>query len=219
MLGGPTIADPEAFIRAHTRLQSPPLVPDVRLYLADEVTPLWQATEDALGKTGLEPPFWAFAWPGSQALARWFLDHPEQVAGRRVLDVGAGGGLASIAAARAGARAVANDVDPMALAAARLNAAENGVAIEVLQGDLLDSEIEADLVIVGDLCYERDLSARLLAWLHRLARTRRVLMAEPGRAFAPRDGVRAVGTYVVPTLVDLESRAERTVVLLEVEPD
>lgn len=210
-------ADAEAFIRAHTRLQTPPLVPETRLFLADELTPLWQATEDTLGKKGLEPPFWAFAWPGSQGMARWILDNPEEVAGRRVLDVGAGGGLASIAAARVGARAVANDVDPMAIVSAHLNARENGVAIEAVCGDLLDSDPDADVVIVGDLCYERALSERLLAWLHRLARTRRVLMAEPGRAFAPRAGVRPVATYTVPTLFDLENRTERTVVLLAVE--
>ncbi|MDP2309954.1 MAG: 50S ribosomal protein L11 methyltransferase [Pseudomonadota bacterium] len=214
--------DAEGFIRAHTRLQVPPLVPEMRLFLADELTPLWQATEDTLGKKGLEPPFWAFAWPGSQGMARWILDNPQEVAGKRVLDIGAGGGLAAIAAARAGARAIANDVDPMAIVAARLNAAENGVTIEgvcadLLDTTLLDTDLDAEFVIVGDLCYERALSERLLAWLHRLARTRRVLMAEPGRAFAPRAGVRPVGTYVVPTLFDLENRTERTVVLLEIE--
>jgi predicted nicotinamide N-methyase len=211
------LPDPAGFIRKHTRIQTPPLVPELRLFLADELTPLWQATEDTLGKKGLEPPFWAFAWPGSQGMARWILDNPAQIAGRRVLDVGTGGGLAAIAAGRAGAWPIANDVDPMAIVAAHLNAAENGVVIEGVCADLLDTDVDAELVIVGDLCYERALSERLLAWLHGLARTRRVLMAEPGRAFAPRVGVRPVGTYVVPTLFDLENRTERTVVLLEIE--
>jgi predicted nicotinamide N-methyase len=210
--------DPARFVRAHTRLVAPPLVPEVRLHLADEVTPLWQATEAVLGEAGLEPPFWAFAWPGSQAMARWILDHPEEVRGRTVLDIGAGAGLASIAAAWAGARATANDVDPMAIVAARLNAEENAADVAFVEGDLLGTDVAAEIVIVGDLCYERTLSERLLAWLRHLALTRRVILAEPGRAFAPRAGFRTLATYVVPTLFDLENKTERTVVLLEIEP-
>lgn len=209
---------PEAFVRAHTRLVAPPLVPELEVWTADEVTPLWQATEEALGKVGVEPPFWAFAWPGSQALARWALDHPEALVGRRVLDVGAGNGLASLAAARAGARVTANDVDPLALVAVGMNAAHNGVAVETRLGDLTPgAAIEAEVVLVGDLCYEKTVAARLLGWLAALARDRRVVIAEPGRAFAPRSGVRPIGRYVVPTTLDLESRTEREVVLLEVE--
>ncbi len=211
--------DPEAFVRAHTRLVRPPFVPELQVYAADEVTPLWQATEEALGEAGIEPPFWAFAWPGSQALARWILDNPATVAGRRVLDVGAGGGLAAIAAARAGAIATANDVDPLALVAARLNADANGVTIATRPGDLsTGADVEADLVLVGDLCYEKTLAARLMGWLRGLARDRRVIIAEPGRAFAPREGVRVIARYTVPTTMDLESRTEREALLLEVEP-
>jgi len=209
--------DPARFVRAHTRLAAPPLVPEARLYLADEVTPLWRATEAVLGEAGLEPPFWAFAWPGSQAMARWILDHPEEVRGRTVLDIGAGAGLASIAAAWAGARVTANDIDPLAIVAARLNAEENTVNLVFVEGDLLDTDVAAEIVLVGDLCYERTLSERLLAWLRRLAQTRRVILAEPGRAFAPREGFRTLATYVVPTLFDLENKTERTVVLLEIE--
>ncbi|MDP2315725.1 MAG: 50S ribosomal protein L11 methyltransferase [Pseudomonadota bacterium] len=212
------LADPDGFVRANTRLQTSPLVPELPLYLADELTPLWHATEESVGAVGLEPPFWAFAWPGSQAMARWMLDHPEEVRGRRVLDIGTGGGLAAIAAARVGAHARGNDVDPMALVAARLNAAVNNVVIDWVCGDLVDTDVDAEVVIIGDLCYERALSARLLAWLHRLARTRRVLMAEPGRAFAPRGGVLPLASFVVPTGLDLENTTERTVVLLEIEP-
>jgi predicted nicotinamide N-methyase len=213
--------DPEGFVRAHTRLVSPPLVPELRVYGADEVTPLWQATEDALSRVGVEPPFWAFAWPGSQALARWILDNPGEFAGKRVLDVGAGGGLAAIAAARVGAlAAIANDVDPLALVAARLNAIENGVTITTVLGDLSAGtaglEVDADIIVVGDLCYEKDLAARLMGWLRVLARDRRVVLAEPGRAFAPRAGVRPIARYTVPTTLDLESRTEREAVLLEV---
>lgn len=212
--------DPEGFVRAHTRLVTPPLVPEIRVYAADEVTPLWQATEDVLGKAGIEPPFWAFPWPGSQALARWVLDHPAEVAGKRILDVGAGGGLAAIAAARVGAHATANDIDPLALVAARLNAAENGVSIATRLGDLSAAAeaVDADVVLVGDLCYEKALAARLMGWLRGLATERRVVIAEPGRAFAPRDGVRAFARYTVPTTVDLESRTEREAVLLDVLP-
>lgn len=211
--------DQEAFVRSHTRLVAPAIVPELRTWTADEVTPLWQATEEAIGKTGIEPPFWAFAWPGSQALARWILDHPEAVRGKRVLDVGAGGGLGAIAAARAGAVATANDVDPLALVAVRMNASENGVTVATVLGDLTTgAAVDADLVIVGDLCYEKTVAARLLGWLAGLARERRVIIAEPGRAFAPRAGVRPIGRYVVPTTMDLESRTEREAVLLEVEP-
>lgn len=242
-------ADPEGFVRLHTRLLAPPLVPELRLWTADVLTPLWQATEDALGAAGVEPPFWAFAWPGSQALARWMLDAPGEVAGRRVLDVGAGAGLASLAAARVGATVTANDVDPLALVATALNARENGVEVTTLLGDLVPADPTpgsgdgaagsravvaaepaeargraraavdaAEIVLVGDLCYEKGTSERLLAWLRRLARDRRVLLAEPGRAFAPRQGVRCVARYVVPTTRELESGTEREVQLLAVEP-
>lgn len=213
----PVLEDPEGFIRAHTRITSPAVVPELVLHTADELTPLWHATEVTLGKTGIEPPFWAFHWPGSQALARWLLDTPP--AAGHILDVGTGGGLAAIAAARAGAHVVANDIDPLALVATQMNAALNGVSVETRLGDLFAAEPDDrfDLIIVGDLCYERDTSARMMAWLRRAARRCPVIIAEPGRAFAPREGVRAVSRTVVPTTRELESGDSREVVLLAVE--
>lgn len=210
--------DPAAFIREQTTLVAPPMVPELRLWTATEITPLWEATELLLQRTGIEPPFWAYAWPGSQALARLLLDQPELVAGMRVLDVGTGNGLAALAAARAGAQVVANDIDPMALAAVALNALENGLSVQTLLADLTSGEVavDAEIVLVGDLCYERGTAERLLTWLRGLASGgRRVLVAEPGRAFAPREGVRALATYTVPTTMELESRTERETVILE----
>ncbi len=204
------------FIRRHTLVQHAALVPEIRLHLADEVTPLWLATEEAFGPQ--EPPFWGFAWPGSQALARWLLDHPAEIGGNAVVDIGTGCGLAAIAAAKAGASSViANDVQPLALAATALNAAENGVDVGMYCGDWIGTELDAAVVLVGDLCYDQKIAIKLFPWLQALARTRRVILAEPGRAFAPRAGVRAFAHYTVPTLMDLESRAEREVVLLEVQ--
>ena len=198
--------DPQAFIREQTTRAAPPLVPELRVWTATELTPMWEATEQLLARTGIEPPFWAFAWPGSQGLARFLLDHPDAVAGRRVLDVGSGNGLAAIAAARVGGTVTANDVDPMALVAVEMNAAENGVRLHTRLGDLTGGDaasIEAEVVLVGDLCYERTLAERLLTWLRALARGgRRVLIAEPGRAFAPREGVRTVARYMVPTTLE-----------------
>ncbi|MFZ5480014.1 MAG: class I SAM-dependent methyltransferase [Myxococcota bacterium] len=207
--------DPEAFVRAHTAVATAPLVPELTLHLATEVTPLWEATEVELRRAGLDPPFWAFAWPGSQALARWVLDHPAEFAGKRVLDVGSGGGLAAIAVARVGGVGIANDVDPFAAAATRANAALNGVAVETITGDLAGEDVAADVVLAGDVCYSRTMAERLIAWLRGLARTRRVLLADPGRAFVPREGIRPLATFTVPTTMDLESRTERETTIAE----
>src|SRR5436190_9988461 len=131
--------DPALFLRHNAAIVAPPLVPEVRPYLATEVTPIWQATEESLAQGAVPPPYWAFAWAGGQALARYLLDHPETVAGRAMLDFGAGSGLVAIAAAKAGALSVtAADIDPFAAAAIAANAALNGVAIEVVTGDVLD---------------------------------------------------------------------------------
>jgi predicted nicotinamide N-methyase len=209
--------DPAAFLAANARPIAPPTVPELVVYTAVELTPLWEATEASLGKAGLEPPFWAFAWPGSVALARWILDHPAELAGKTVVDVGTGNGLAAIAAARVGASVYANDVDEMALAATRINAALNGVAVDTVHADLTTgARVDAEIVLVGDLFYERAVSERLFAWLRGLARDRRVIVAEPGRAFAPRDGVHPIARYTVPTTRELESGTERDVVILEV---
>jgi len=206
-----------AFVLQHTQLETPVLIPEISLQLATDVTTLWQAAEQRWGPQ--EPPFWGFVWPGSQALARWIFDHRKEIVGRSVLDVGSGNGLAAIAAKKAGASfVIANDIQPLAAASIAVNAAKNNVSLDIVCADLLGTEIDAEVVLVGDLCYDKSTSDRLFPWLRGLARTRRVLLAEPGRAFAPREGIHRIATYTVPTLPDLESRSERDVVLLEVLP-
>src|SRR5690348_14239868 len=159
-----------SFVVAETALAAPPLVPEIRLYLASEITPLWQATEARLAETNTPPPYWAFAWPGGQAIARQLLDEPALVAGRRVLDFAAGSGLAAIAAAKAGASAVeAAEIDPLAGAAIALNAAANGVAVAWRKADLVGSDERWDVVLAGDICYERPMAERVMPWLRRLA--------------------------------------------------
>lgn len=204
--------DPRAaFVAAQTALAAPPLVPEVCLHLADAVTPLWQATEATLAAAQVPPPYWAFAWPGGQALARHVLDHREVVAGRRVLDFAAGSGLAAIAAARAGAAAVAAaEIDPIAPAAIALNAAANGVVLATIAEDMVGRDRGWEVVLAGDVCYERPMAERVTAWLRALARRGAlVLLGDPGRAYLPRDGLEAVARYVVPTTLDLEDRTER----------
>jgi predicted nicotinamide N-methyase len=200
------IADPIAFIRAQTRLRPVPHAPEIRLHVADEATDLWQRTEDELGTLGLPPPFWAFAWAGGQALARYILDHPETVLGRQVLDFASGSGLVAIAAAKAGAaRVTACDIDPFALAAIGLNAEANGVGIEALQADLVGEDQGWDVVLAGDICYERDTAERVVAWLQTLSRRgTTVLIGDPGRSYLPKDALEALSTYEVPVTRSLE---------------
>jgi predicted nicotinamide N-methyase len=213
------IADPRAFVLEQTRPGRAALVPEIALRLATEAVPLWQATEASMAATGLPPPYWAFAWPGGQALARELLDRPERVRGRRVLDVGAGGGIAAIAAAMAGAtRAMAAEIDRFALAALAINAAENGVDVAIFDGDPIGRlDIDADVVLIGDLCYERPLAERVVPWLRRLAGAGvEVLLADPGRAYVPRDGLIELARHTVPTSLDLEDRATREAVIYRV---
>ena len=200
------IADPAAFIRAETRLHPVPHAPEILLHVADEATALWARTEEELGAVGLPPPFWAFAWAGGQALARYVLDRPETVRGRTVLDFASGSGLVAIAAARAGAgRVEASDIDAFALAAIRLNARANGVAVEPVAEDLIGTDRGWDTVLAGDICYERDLAARVVAWLEALARRgARVLVGDPGRSYLPRERLEALATYEVPVTRTLE---------------
>src|SRR6267142_2857250 len=163
--------DPALFIRHNTAIVAPPLVPEIRLHLATEVTPIWQATEDSLAQGMVPPPYWAFAWAGGQALARYLLDHPEAVAGRAVLDFGAGSGLVAIAAAKAGAASVtAAEIDHFAAAAIAANAALNEVAIAVTTADVSDcADPGREVVAAGDVCYERPMAERVTAWLRFLA--------------------------------------------------
>lgn len=210
--------DPIAFVRRETVAAALPFVPELRLHLATEVTPLWQATEATLERRGVPPPYWAFAWAGGQALARLLLDRPSLVAGRHVLDVGSGSGLVALAAALAGAaRVEAVDIDPFAVAAITLNAALNGLAVEPRAADPIGSDDGWATVLVGDLCYERPVAERLLPWLRRLAgRGAEVLLADPGRAYVPRDGVAEIARYTVPVDRELEDRSLRETVVYRV---
>jgi predicted nicotinamide N-methyase len=201
------VADAGAFVRANTRLLPVPLVPEIMLHVADEAVPLWSKTEDELSATGLPPPFWAFAWAGGQALARYVLDHPELVAGRDVIDLASGSGLVAVAAAKAGARQVrAADIDAFARAAIALNAAANGVAIETIADDLMaGGTIAAEVVLAGDIFYERDTAARAFDFLARQhGRGTTVLIGDPGRSYLPRERLRAVAAFSVPVTRDLE---------------
>ncbi len=205
-----TIADPAAFIAANTRLQAVPHAPEIQLWLADEVTPIWRLTEEELGEMGLPPPFWAFAWAGGQALARWILDHPHEVAGRRVIDFACGSGLVGIAAMKAGAADVlCADIDPFCAAAVALNAAANGVELAFTDRDLLDAPPPpADVVCAGDVCYEKPMTDRVLTWLAQArAQGARVLIGDPGRTYFPRDGLTFLAEYQVPTTRELEDLA------------
>jgi predicted nicotinamide N-methyase len=209
------VNDAEKFIRAHTLPMRAPLVPEITLHFATEITPIWQATEDWLREHDLSPPFWAFAWPGSQALARYVLDHPHLVAGRRVLDFAAGCGLAAIACALAGAATVeAAEIDPFAVAAIRLNAAANFSAVTALDGDVVGSACRWDFILCGDVCYEAPMTRRILPWLRIMAAEAEVWIADPGRAYVPADGLEEFARMTVPTTIELEDRTERTVRLL-----
>jgi predicted nicotinamide N-methyase len=205
------------FIRANTLLISPPLVPEIRLHLAEESLPIWRKTEEELGEMNVPPPYWAFAWAGGQALARYLLDTPELVAGEAVLDLGSGSGLAGIAALRAGARsALAADIDSMALAACRLNAEANGVALEVTARDLLASVPDRaySVVLVGDLFYERELAERVLAYIEAARKAgATVLIGDPQRSYFPRDRFLRAAEYSVPVTRELEdAEIKRTAV-------
>jgi predicted nicotinamide N-methyase len=207
--------DPEQFIRANTSIMAPPHVPEIRLHLASEAHDLWLKTEEELEDIGLPPPFWAFAWAGGQGLARYVLDHPGIVAGRRVLDFASGSGLVAIAAGLAGAQAViAADIDPWTEAAVRLNAAENGVLLEFVSGDLVGSDVGADVILAGDVFYDRAFAERLVPWLDMLARQGKlVLVGDPGRAYLPKDRLEACAVYQVPVTRALEdSEIKKTTV-------
>ncbi|HVB18543.1 MAG TPA: 50S ribosomal protein L11 methyltransferase, partial [Stellaceae bacterium] len=211
--------DPAAFVIRNTEIKSPPLVPEIRLYLATEVTPIWQATEESLARFGTPPPFWAFAWAGGQALARYLLDHPDIVAGREVLDIGSGSGIVAIAAAMAGARRVtAAEIDPFAAAAIALNAPLNGVSVRVETRDLLDRAAAGwEVALAGDICYEEPMSSRAMSLLRRIAsRGRLALLGDPGRAYLPREGLVERARYEVPTSRELEDREAKEGVVWEV---
>ncbi|MDB5429774.1 MAG: ribosomal protein methyltransferase [Caulobacter sp.] len=202
------ITDRTAFIVANTRLQAPPHTPEIRLHLADEITPIWRMTEEALEEIGLPPPFWAFAWAGGQALARYVMDNPDIVAGKRVIDFASGSGLVAIAAMKAGAAGVlAADIDAFCGPAIALNAAANGVAVTYTATDLLDAPAPADaeVILAGDICYEKPLAGRVLAWLQAARNAGAdVLIGDPGRTYFPRQGLEKLAQYQVETTRELE---------------
>lgn len=201
-----------AFILANTRQASPPAVPEIKLRLATEITPLWQASEAFLEMNNAPPPYWAFPWVGGQALTRYLLDNPEIVRGRRVLDFAAGSGMTAIAAAKAGAACVeAAEIDAVACAAILLNAADNGVEIRLSRGDVLERpDCPWDVVAAGDVCYEKPMAEAVFAWLRGCARNgAEVYMADPGRAYLPGTGLMKVGIHTVPCSLELEDRTSR----------
>jgi len=206
---------PAQFVRATCRLSRVPHVSEIRLHLADDVLALWQRTEDERGPAQ-PPPFWAFAWPGGQALARYVLDHADLVADRMVLDLGSGSGLVAIAAAMAGAAAVlASETDALAVAAIGLNARANGVPAPAVVGDVLDGDGEgAGVVLAGDVWYSRPLAERVLAFIERArARGASVIVGDIGRAFLPRERFRVLEAHDVPVMAELEdSGVKRTMV-------
>jgi predicted nicotinamide N-methyase len=207
------IVDRAAFILAHTRLLPTPLAPEITLHLADEATELWQKTEDELGEIGLPPPFWAFAWAGGQGLARYLLDHPELVAGKRVLDFASGSGLVAIAAAKAGASMVdASEIDEFALAAIDLNAMQNGVTIATRGGDLIGCDEGWDVVLAGDVSYQKDMAEATTQWLGALARRgATVLIGDPWRSYLAKDILEPIAEYSVAVTRALEdSEIKRT---------
>ena len=201
-----SIPDRDAFIRAQTRLLPVPHAPEISLHVADIATELWSKTEEELGEIGLPPPFWAFAWAGGQALARYILDHPECVRGRRVLDFAAGSGLVGIAAARAGAAEVACiDIDAFAVSAMAINAQANRVSLATGLGDIVGSDEGWDVVLAGDVSYERDMATRVTDWLESLARRGAlVLIGDPGRSYLARERLEPIAQYEVPVTRDLE---------------
>lgn len=202
--------DPAAFILANTALIAPPLVPEIRLHLATEVVPLWRKTEEELEAEGVPPPYWAFAWAGGQALARYVLDHANETRGRSVLDFGSGSGIVAIAAAMTGACVLAADIDEFAAAAIALNAKANGVTLDITQDDVIGREDAWDIILVGDMCYERPLAERLLAWLTAgAANGARVFLGDPGRSYFPKSGVEKLATFHVQTTRELEDREIR----------
>jgi predicted nicotinamide N-methyase len=227
----------ESFVLATTRLQPAPFLPELALHLGEDIVGLWERTEAWSGRSGLPPPFWAFAWAGGLGLARYVLDHPESVRGRRVLDLATGCGVVAVAAALVGAAQVtANDVDPLALAAVRVNAEANRVGVNIVLGDLLGPAITGspagqsngqstgqstgsasevgpvDVVLAGDVFYDHDLATDVLPFLQRAAeRGARVLIGDPGRRYLPRALLLPLDRYDVPVLRDLESTDIATV--------
>lgn len=206
-----------AFIESHLVVGRAVLTPEILLYLATSLTPLWLATEEFLQRHDMAPPYWAFAWPGSEALAHFIQHNPELVTGKRVLDFAAGCGLAGIAAAKAGAASVeAAEIDPLAVAAIGLNAALNEVEVETIYGDVVGSQGNWDVILTGDVCYEQAMAGRVMDWLRTQAKCSIILMADPGRRYKPEHPGVKKAEYIVPTSLELEDSGQRNVVIYEV---
>jgi predicted nicotinamide N-methyase len=203
------------FILDNTALIAPPHVPEILLHLADEAHDLWQRTEDELVEIGLPPPFWAFAWAGGQGLARYIIDHPETVRGKRVLDFASGSGLVAIAAARAGAaEVIASDIDPFCETAIRLNAQANAVAIGFNGKDCIGTDAGWDVILAGDVFYDKSFADLLMPWFATLkTRGAEILVGDPGRSYMPKAGLEPLGVYEVAVTRALEdSLVKRTTV-------
>jgi predicted nicotinamide N-methyase len=215
-----TPAERRAFIIANTTVAPAPIVPEIALRTGGLSMPLWEAAALADDRPAVPPPYWAWAWAGGQALARYLLDHPELVRDRRVADIGAGGGIVAIAAARAGATSVsALDLEVFAIEACRLNAAANGVTLDLEEADPIGSDAGWDVVLVGDLWYEPELAGRMAPWLRALvARGALVLTGDPGRAHLPVAGLEELARYEVPTIEDLEDVTTKVVRVLRLLP-
>ncbi|WP_282607537.1 methyltransferase [Pelagibius sp. Alg239-R121] len=218
----PDLTKETQFVRANTALLTAPLIPEIRLFLASEISPIWQATEEELAAKNLPPPFWAFAWAGGQALARYLLDHPAKVSGKRVLDFASGSGLQAIAAMQSGAsRVEAVDIDRFAVAALCLNAKENGVKIDVALEDYIGRENAGwDLVLAGDVCYEEPMASRTITWLRMLAASgATVLLGDPSRSYLPKSGLERVISYAVKTTRELEDTDVRNAIVWQVSAE
>ncbi len=210
--------NPDSFVRDNSQLLAPPLVPEIQLHLASEVIPLWRKTEEELAEIGVPPPYWAFAWAGGQALARYVLDNPGTAANKRVLDFGSGSGLVAIAAAKAGAaHVIAADIDPFAIAAIARNASVNNVNVHTAAENVIGTSDRFDLITVGDMCYERPLAEKLMAWL-KIAEAD-ILLGDPGRTYFPKTGLVQLATYSVPTTRELEDREIRQTGVWRLERD
>ncbi len=215
------IIDAEAFVLANTAPGRAPLVPEFELRLATGITPIWQATEDFLAAHNIAPPFWAFAWPGSQALARTILDDPSRVRGARVLDFAAGCGLAALAADLAGAASVeACEIDPLAVAAITVNARANQRHVTALAQDMVGTAPGRwDLILCGDVCYEGPMTRHIMPWMQRQATHAIVWVADPGRAYLPAEpALQAFAQYDVPTTLELEDHTSRRTTLYRLLP-
>ena len=200
------VSDRAAFIRANTALLAPPHVPEIVLHFADDAHALWHQTEEELAEIGLPPPFWAFAWAGGQGLARFVLDNPHIVAGKRVVDFATGSGIVAVAAMKAGAASVlASDIDPFCAAAVSLNAEANGVEVTFTGRDLIGEVIDADVLLAGDVFYEKPLAEAVTRWFGKCAaRGVAVYAGDPGRHYMPRENLTCMATYEVPVTRVLE---------------